>query len=97
MNWLSAQVVAERLSISIRSVRSYIKSGKLPSSRLGRLRRVSEADLAEFMEKRRHRDELETIFHKQQNDLVRDAAEAVADWRSRRINEEVQFPLVRLK
>jgi len=59
MNYFSAQTVAERLSISIRTVRSYIKNGKLPSVKIGKLRRISEADLEEFIEKRRVRDEAE--------------------------------------
>jgi excisionase family DNA binding protein len=83
MNYFSAQTVAERLSISIRTVRSYIKNGKLPSVKIGKLRRISEADLEEFIEKRRVRDEAETAYHHRRNELLEEAAEVVADWQSK--------------
>jgi len=78
MNYLSAQQVADRLSISIRTIRQYIKNGKLPSCKIGKLRRISEADLEEFIEKRKFRGELETLYYKQQYDLIRDAAQTIA-------------------
>jgi excisionase family DNA binding protein len=84
MNYLSAQIVAERLVISIKTVRRYIKNGKLPSIKIGKLRRISEADLAEFIEKRRVRDEAETAYHHRRNDLLSEAAQSVADWQSKR-------------
>ena len=84
MNYFSAETVAERLSISIRTVRSYIKSGKLPSFKIGKLRRISEADLEEFIEKRKERDEAETAYHHRRNELLEEAAQVVADWESKR-------------
>ena len=84
MNYFSAETVAERLSISIRTVRSYIKNGKLPSVKIGKLRRISEADLEEFIEKRRVRDEAETAYYKRKNELLTEAAGVVAKWESKR-------------
>ena len=84
MNYFSAETVAERLSISIRTVRSYIKNGKLPSFKIGKLRRISEADLEEFIEKRRVRDEAETEYHHRRNKLLSEAAQSVANWQSKR-------------
>jgi len=84
MNYLSAQTVAERLSISVKTVRRYLKTGKLPSIKIGKLRRISEDDLAEFIEKRKFRDEMETSYHKQRCELLREAAEVVANWQSKR-------------
>ena len=81
MNYFSAETVAERLSISIRTVRSYIKNGKLPSVKIGKF---SEADLEEFIEKRRVRDEAETAYHHRRNELLEEAAQVVADWESKR-------------
>ena len=65
MNYLSAQQVADRLKISCKTVRKYIKRGKLPSVKMLKLRRISEADLEVFIEKRRLRSEMETAYHKQ--------------------------------
>ena len=84
MNYLSAQQVADRLSISCKTVRRYIKKGSLPSIKIGKLRRISEADLEVFIEKRKFRGELETLYYKQQYDLIRDAAQTIAQWQSKR-------------
>ncbi len=84
MKYLSAKHVAERLSISIRTVRNYIKSGKLPSVKIGKLRRIGEDDLDAFIEKRRQRSEMETVFWRQQNELIKEAAQHLANWRSKR-------------
>ena len=84
MNYISAQLVAERLSLSIRTIRSYLKSGKLPSVKIGKLRRISEADLEKFIDDRKHRGEMETAFYKQKNELLEEAAQVVADWQSKR-------------
>jgi excisionase family DNA binding protein len=84
MNYLSAETVAERLSISCKTVRRYLKSGKLPSIKLGKLRRISEADLEEFIEKRRVRDEAETAYYKRKDELLTEAAGVVANWESKR-------------
>ncbi len=45
---------------------------------------VYEADLAEFIEKRKVRDEAETAYYKQRNELLTEAAQVVADWESKR-------------
>ena len=84
MKYLSAKHVAERLSISIRTVRNYIKSGKLASVKIGMLRRIGEDDLDAFIEKRRQRSEMETVFWRQQNELIQEAAQHLANWRSKR-------------
>jgi excisionase family DNA binding protein len=81
-DYFSAQEVADRLMISIRSVRNYIKSGKLKSVKVGRLRRVSEEDLETFIGRRDQRNEIETFILKQQNKLIREAAEALAEWQA---------------
>ena len=83
-DYLSAQQVADRLNISIRSVRNYIKSGKLKSVKVGRLRRVAEEDLEAFIGRRDQRKEIETYILKQQNKLMREAAEALAEWQSKK-------------
>ena len=83
-DYFSAQDVADRLMISIRSVRNYIKSGKLKSVKVGRLRRVSEEDLETFIGRRDQRNESETFILKQQNKLMREAAEALAEWQSKK-------------
>jgi excisionase family DNA binding protein len=83
-DYLSAQQVADRLNISIRSVRNYIKSGKLESVKIGRLRRVAEEDLEAFIGRRNQRKEIETYILKQQNKLMREAAEALAEWQSKK-------------
>ena len=84
MNYLSAQQVADRLKISCKTVRKYIKRGKLPSHKIGRLRRIAECDLEVFIEKRRLRSEMETAYHKQRIELLQKAARVVANWCSKR-------------
>mgnify|MGYP006404761433 FL=1 len=84
MNYLSAQQVADRLKISCKTVRKYIKRGKLPSVKTGKLRRISEAELEVFIEKRRLRSEMETAYHKQRIELLQKAARVVANWCSKR-------------
>ena len=83
-DYFSAQDVADRLMISIRSVRNYIKSGKLKSVKVGRLRRVAEEDLEAFIGRRNQRNEIEMFILKQQNKLMREAAEALAEWQSKK-------------
>ena len=84
MKYLSAQQVADRLLISIKTVRRYIRKNKLPSCKIGKLRRISEADLEAFIEERTFRNEMETAYHKQRCELLQEAAQVVADWRSKR-------------
>ena len=83
-DYFSAQEVADRLMISIRSVRNYIKSGKLKSVKVGRLRRVAEEDLEAFIGRRNQRNEIEMFILKQQNKLMREAAEALAEGQSKK-------------
>jgi excisionase family DNA binding protein len=44
--------VAERLKISVYSVRRWIKQGELPAYRVGRAWRISTDDLAQWLSKR---------------------------------------------
>lgn len=44
---------AERLQVSLRTVRRWIATGDLPVHRLGRAIRISEADLSEFLRRAR--------------------------------------------
>tara|TARA_R110002167_G_scaffold157013_1_gene351858 strand:+ start:830 stop:994 length:165 start_codon:yes stop_codon:yes gene_type:complete len=41
--------------MSCKTVRRYLKSGKLPSLKIGKLRRISEADLEKFIDDRKQR------------------------------------------
>jgi excisionase family DNA binding protein len=41
--------------MSPKQIRRYLKSGKLPSIKIGKLRRISEADLEKFLDDRKHR------------------------------------------
>ena len=51
---LTTAEVAERLGVHPVTVRNWVRSGELPSLRLGhRIRRVSEQDLASFLRIRR--------------------------------------------
>jgi excisionase family DNA binding protein len=51
--YLKLPEVARRLDVSEKTARRYVKSGALPSVFLGGAYRVSEADLAEFLESAR--------------------------------------------
>ena len=51
---LLKDVVAERLGLSLRSVRRLIARGELPVHRLGRAVRISEDDLVRFLAAHRH-------------------------------------------
>jgi len=84
MKYLSARQVADRLSISVKTVRRYIAKDKIPSVKIGKLRRIGEDDLDAFIEKRKQRSEMETVFWRQQNQLIQEAAEHLANWRSNR-------------
>jgi excisionase family DNA binding protein len=52
---LTIDEVADRTSLSERTVRRLIASGALPAHRIGRAVRVSEDDLARFLAASRHR------------------------------------------
>ncbi len=45
--------VASRLGVSEKTIRRMIDRGELPAHRVGRLLRITEADLADFLSKRR--------------------------------------------
>lgn len=49
----SVRAVADRLDVSIKSVRRWIDRGDLPVHRFGRQLRISEADLQEFIQRHR--------------------------------------------
>ena len=49
---LKPDEVAERLKVSVFSVRRWIKQGKLPAYRVGRAWRISTDDLAQWLSKR---------------------------------------------
>ncbi|MEV6811733.1 helix-turn-helix domain-containing protein [Micromonospora sp. NPDC051296] len=46
--WLSAEQVAEGLGLHVRTVRGYIRSGRLKAVRIGKQYRIARADLDEF-------------------------------------------------
>ena len=50
---LTPQQVAERLQLSLRTVRRLIADGKLRVFRLGRAVRIAEADLEQFLDQAR--------------------------------------------
>jgi excisionase family DNA binding protein len=54
--WLSAAEVAQELSISIDTVRNWIKrkNGPLPAAKLGRDWRIKREDLDRYIEKRKN-------------------------------------------
>lgn len=47
--FLTVDDIAERLDVSTKTVRRWIKSGALPVHRIGRLVRISEVDFAAFL------------------------------------------------
>lgn len=49
MDYYTPQQVAEKLQLTVRTIWSYIRSGKLPASKLGRDYRISEEQLDRFM------------------------------------------------
>ena len=54
MQLLTISQVAQRVGISVRTVRREIRKGRLPATKLGyRTVRVSETDLAIYLEKRK--------------------------------------------
>jgi len=46
---LTPEEAAERLAIKPRTVRDWLRKGKLPASRSGKLWRIREADLDEYI------------------------------------------------
>jgi excisionase family DNA binding protein len=55
MRFLTMADVAERMCVVVRTVRRWIRDKKLRSHKAGRIRRISEADFADFLV--RHRDD----------------------------------------
>jgi excisionase family DNA binding protein len=53
--FLSPATVADRLDVSIKTVRRWIARGELPIHQFGHLQRISEADLEGFSAARRRR------------------------------------------
>ncbi|GAA2573729.1 helix-turn-helix domain-containing protein [Winogradskya consettensis] len=45
-SWLSVEQVADRLGLHVRTVRSYIRDGRLKAVRIGKQYRISPGDLA---------------------------------------------------
>jgi excisionase family DNA binding protein len=54
-NFFTERTLADFLAVSDRTVRNWIRSGKLPSYKLGAARRIDPADVEDFLA--RHRDE----------------------------------------
>ena len=46
--WQSVEQVAERLGLHVRTVRGYIRDGRLPAVRIGKQYRIAQADLDAF-------------------------------------------------
>src|SRR3954466_2018094 len=46
--WHSVEQVAERLGLHVRTVRSYVRDGRLKAVRIGKQYRISRANLAEL-------------------------------------------------
>jgi excisionase family DNA binding protein len=53
-NLLDLKVVAERLGVSVKTVRRKIQRGELAHHRVGRLIRVSERDYADYVNRARN-------------------------------------------
>lgn len=54
-SFFTERTLADFLAVSDRTVRNWIKSGKLPSYKFGAARRIDPADVEDFLA--RHRDE----------------------------------------
>lgn len=46
--WYSVEQVAERLGLHVRTIRGYIRDGRLPATRIGKQYRIARADLDAF-------------------------------------------------
>ena len=49
---LTAEMVADRMGVSERTVFRWIKTGRLKAFRMGRVLRIPEAELIDFIEER---------------------------------------------
>lgn len=47
-DWASPEQVAEQLGLHVRTIRSYIRDGRLPAARIGKQYRIARADLDAF-------------------------------------------------
>jgi excisionase family DNA binding protein len=54
-SFFTERTLADFLAVSDRTIRNWIRSGKLPSYKLGAARRIDPADVEDFLA--RHRDE----------------------------------------
>jgi excisionase family DNA binding protein len=54
-SFFTERTLADFLSVSDRTIRNWIRSGKLPSYKFGAARRIDPADVEDFLA--RHRDE----------------------------------------
>lgn len=52
--YLTSAQVAERLQVVEKTVQRWMASGELPAVKLGRVWRISEADLNSYLQKRRN-------------------------------------------
>lgn len=50
--YVSTQELADRLGVSVFTIRRYIRAGKLPAVKLDGVYRVSREDIAEFLKSR---------------------------------------------
>lgn len=48
-SWYTPATLAKRLNVSERTVRNWVSSGKLPSYKIGRMRRIDPDDVDAFM------------------------------------------------
>ena len=63
IRWLSTKEAASRLGVTLRSLYRFIDEGQLSAYRFGRVIRVMECDLDEFIESRRiEPGELEHLY-----------------------------------
>jgi excisionase family DNA binding protein len=53
---LTPEQAAEVLQITPKTVRQYITSGSLPAAKMGRVWRIDQKDLRDFIEKQKQRD-----------------------------------------
>jgi len=51
LEWSTKQEIADALKISKRTVDTWIATGKLPCTRIGRVIRIRQSDLEDFLER----------------------------------------------
>ncbi|MBE3561324.1 MAG: helix-turn-helix domain-containing protein [Ktedonobacteraceae bacterium] len=52
---LTPEQVAERLQVTVQTIYTWMRSGYLPSVKMGRLWRIRPSDLDEFIKQQKHR------------------------------------------